>query len=583
MEAWTTVVVLVLLVTVLVREIATPPAAVVAALFSLVLLGVADAQVALTGFSSTATATVAGLFVVARALSTHAGLERAVATSLGGASSERGLLARLCIPVGAASAVMANTPVVAALAPVVQSWATRSDRSPSRLLMPLSFCSILGGMMTTIGTSTTLVASGIVGRTSGEPFGLLEVTPLGLPVAIVGTVVVLVAAPYLLPSRALSQTVAGDRVYTFRMVVVPDGPLDGMQLVDAGLRDLGDVFVASIDRGRAGIVPARPDSRLAGGDVLIIAGEAQHMRSLPTVGLRHTAWAQLDALGPDRIVLHEVVVGRGSALVGRTLKDVSFRGRYGAAVVAIDRAGGRIEANLGTEPLQSGDVLLLQAGDEFVERWQDADEFAVVARLDRATTAGTSRRPLVIAITAGMVVIAGLGVVSLLEAVLWACAALAVTRTIDFREAIASLDLDVLLIIASAIGIGAVVEESGLAATIADGVGGVAGATSATVGLVLLLVVTAVLTEVVTNVASAALMVPIAMSTAASVGADPRGWAIAVAIGASASFLTPIGYQTNTIVYGLGGYRFTDFWRLGLPLVVTSIGTALLVVPMVWG
>ena len=580
-DAWLTLAVLVVLVGILVREVVTPAAAMLGALVTLVLIGVAEPDVALAGFSSTATATVAGLFVVADALRRHAGVERVLHAGLVGARSERGVLLRLCAPVGTASAVIANTPLVASLAPVVRSWADRTGRSPSRVLMPLSFATILGGLATTIGTSTTLVASGVVQRVTGEPFSVFEVTPLGLPVAIVGILVLVALAPVLLPERGVVRT-PREREYSFRMVVEEDGPLDGRTIEDAGLRHLDELFVVAIDRGPAGIVASRPDRRLSGGDVLVINGSVEHVRSLPSVGLRHADAAQVQALG-EQTHLHEVVVGRLSPLVGRTLKDLSFRGRYGAAVLAIDRDGEEVRGKLGTEALQAGDVLLVSAAPEFAERWRDAPEFATVASLEDELSSGTDRSWLVVGVTLGIVLVAGLGVASLVEAVLLACVVLGVTRTIDLRDAIASLDVDVLLIIAAAIGIGGVVEESGLAGVIADRIGDVATATSATVALLLLLVATAVLTEVVTNVASAALMVPIAMSTATIAGVDPRGWAVAVAIGASASFLTPIGYQTNTIVYGLGGYRFTDFWRLGLPIVVTTLATALAVVPLVWG
>jgi di/tricarboxylate transporter len=581
LEAWVTLVVLVVLVVVMVRELVTPPAAVLGALITLVLIGVADPQAALTGFSSTATATVAALFVLAAALQRHAGIERLIGERLARVRTDRGVLVRLCAPVAASSAFIANTPLVAALAPVVRGWAERTGRPASRVLMPLSFATILGGLVTTIGTSTTLVASGIVESATGRGFSITEVTPIGLPAAVLGTALLVVLAPRLLPDR---EPVLRDerRVYAFRMVVVEGGPLDGQSLEDAGLRNLQELFVAEIERGLAGTAPARPDSRLAGGDVLVVTGGAEHLRDLPP-GLRHADDAQVTALGEDTTNLHEVVVGRNPQLVGRTLKEISFRGRYNAAVLAIDRANSTISGKLGTVPLAAGDVLLLRAAPDFVDRWRKTNEFAVVAPLDDRHGGPTDRRWLVVALTVAMVLVAALGLLSLLESVLWACALLLATRTITLRDALDSLDLEVLLIIASAIGIGATVESSGLAAAVAEGIGAVAGATSVAVALLLLLVATLLLTEVVTNVASAALVVPIALDTAEALGADPRGWAVAVAVCASASFVTPIGYQTNTIVYGLGGYRFGDFWRLGLPISLLVITVALVAVPIVWG
>jgi di/tricarboxylate transporter len=582
-DLWITILILVGLVAALVRELAPPPTAMFGALVAMVLSGTVDASDALQGFSSTATATVAGLFVVAYALRKHAGVELMIQRGLAGAESDRSILARLCLPVAAASSVIANTPLVAALAPVVRSWSDRAGRPPSRVLIPLSFATILGGTITTIGTSTTLVASALVASETGTPFSLLEVTPLGLPMALMGLVVLVLLAPKLLPDRSAATGAPGDRSYSFRMVVQADGPLDGLTLADAGLRQLDAMFVAAIDRGAAGTTTARPDSRLLGGDELVIVGDMQAVRDLAMPGLQHAEEHQVAALTEDRTGLLEVVVGTLSPLAGRTLKQVSFRGRYGAAVLAIYRDGERIDGKLGQQSLQVGDALLLRAGPLFVDSWRDSHDFAVVAPLDDDLVEPSTRRPLVLLVTLGMVVAAGFGLLPLVDAVLWACAVLVVTRTLRFREALDSLDLDVLLIIAAAIGIGRSVEVSGLAEIIAQAIAAVAGQGGAALALLALLVGTTILTEVVTNVASAALLVPIAMQTATMVGANPRGWAVAVAVLASSSFLTPVGYQTNTIVYGLGGYKFSDYWRLGLPLVLISIATTMVVVPIVWG
>ena len=575
--------VLVVLVVILVREWVPPSPALLGALVTLVLVGVAEPDDAFAGFSSAATITVAGLFVVAQGLKQHAGLDRLLARVLSGAVGRKRLLARICVPTAAASSVIANTPLVAGLAPVVRTWADRAGVPASRLLMPLSFAAITGGVATTIGTSTTLVASGVVAERTGTPFGFLEVTPLGAPFAVVGTVALIFLAPTLLPERAGAALRPGDKRYSFRMVVVPGGPLDGTALEDAGLRNLEDLFVAAIDpAGGIDPVPARPDARLGGGDELVVVGDIRYVRELPVQGLRHADEQQVAGLQAKATGLHEVVIGPNSPLLGRTLKDLSFRGRYDAAVLAINRADARLEGKLGTVALQAGDALLLQAGPGFADRWRDSGEFAVVASLEDELTGPSDRRWLVVAVTVAMVLAAGIGVLSLLQAVLWACAALVVSRTLSIRQALESLDLEVLLIIAAAIGLGGVVETSGLADEIARGVSGLAEGSGPIIALVALLVGTTILTEVVTNVASAALMVPIGLSAAEVVGEDPRGWAIAVALTASTSFLTPIGYQTNTIVYGLGGYRFGDYWRLGLPLVVLWVVVASLLVPIIW-
>lgn len=577
--------VMVTIVVVLARERYAPAPTMLAGIVVLTILGVAPADEAFAGFSSPATLTIAGLFVVARALQLHAGLGVLLSRLLGGSGGDRALLARLVAPVLAASSVIANTPLVATLAPMVRTWTERHGRAPSTYLMPLSFATILGGVITTIGTSTTLVVSGVVDQSGMDAFSFFEVLPLGLPVALMGGVLLVLLAPRLLPDRRSSyaQVASHERDYSFRLQVVPGGPLDGTTVTDGGLRNLEDVYLAGLRRGQLELTPVSPTTTLRAGDVLTFVGRVDHVLEVSSrTGLVHADETQATLLEGDRHGLVEAVVGGNSPLVNRTPKEVAFRGHYGAAIVAIHRQGERVDAKLGEVRLAAGDALLLMTDDDFEERWRPARDFAVVVPLeDRAAT--PSRHRVVVGLTTvAMIVAAGAGV-PILTAVLAACLVLVGSRAIGFWDARGSLDLDVLLIVASAIGLGGAIETSGLAALAGDGIEAVALASGALVALLAVLVGTLVLTELVTNVAAAALMVPIALDVAGRVGEDPRGWAVGVAVMASSSFLTPIGYQTNTIVYGLGGYRFSDYWRLGLPLTTMVLVTATVMIPMVWG
>ncbi|MFP5310012.1 MAG: SLC13 family permease [Actinomycetes bacterium] len=572
-------VVLLVLVVALVRETVAPAPAVLAAVVVLTLVGIVEPETAFAGFSSSATLTVAGLFIVARCIQDHTGLDLALRRLLGQGRSETATLTRLTLPLVTLSAVIANTPLVAATAPMVRGWAERTDRPPSRYLMPVSFAALLGGVITTIGTSTTLVVSGLVESSLGTPFGFLEITPVGLPVALAGAVVLIVAAPRLLPDRSSAgeRVAAHERDYVFRMTVDAGGPLDGATVAEGGLRALDDLFLVRIDRDGHEIAPVGPDDVLRGGDELAFVGRIDHVREFTHEGLTHAEQGQLHLLDGDLHGLHEVVIGRSSDLVGRTLKEASFRGRFGAAVLAIHRAGGRVEQKLGTVPLLPGDSLLLHAGPSFAETWRDHGTFAVVVPLDDTFARASRRRWFVIAVVVAMVLVAATGLTSTFLAVLGATSLLVGSRTIGFREAVRSLDLDVLLIIAGAIGLGAAVEASGMAELIASGVAAAAAGAGPVAALAAVVIGTAVITEVVTNVAAAALMVPIAVQVGTQLQADPRVFALGVAIAASSSFLTPIGYQTNTIVYGLGGYRFSDYPRLGAPVTVVTLGVAIVV------
>ena len=585
-DAWITLAVLVALFVVLVREVASPPTAMVGAIVLLVLVRVVPAATAFAGLSNPATLTIAGLFVVARAIGDHGGIESLLSRSLGAERSQTASLVRLLAPVTSSSSVIANTPLVATLAPMVRSWAERQGRAVSHFLMPLSFATILGGLITVIGTSTTLVVSGLVAQAGQAPFSFLEITPVGLPIAVIGFGLLVLIAPRVLPDRRTmaQQVLSHERDYTVRLAVTAGGPLTGRTVADAGLRNLANVFLVRIDRPDGEIVPVPPDETLLAGDELTFVGGVDQIRDLrDRDGLALGEGTQVDLLEGDGHRMFECVVGASSALAGRTLKETSFRGRYGGAVVAIHRAGERVEGKLGGIRLRTGDVLLVVADADFAARWRERHDFAVVVGLDDHLTTPSPRRPFVLATVVAMVVVAAVGWLPLLDAVLAACAVLVGTRTVRFNQAREALDLDVLLIVAAAIGLGGAVQSSGLAATLASGIEAIATHTGAVGGLAAIMVGTLVLTELVTNVAAAALMVPVALSAAAGVGVDPHGYAIAVAVAASASFLTPIGYQTNTIVYGLGGYRFGDYWRLGAPLTATVLAVSLVVIPLVWG
>ena len=572
----------------LVREWAAPAAVMVGGLVLFVLTGILEPVEAFVGFSSPATISIAGLFVVARALRDHGGVGVGVDRLLGdGSSGSRGALSRMVPPVVGLSGVMNNTPLVATAGPIVRDWAQRRGVAATHLLIPLSFASILGGVLTTIGTGPNLIVSGLLQASGYAPFSLLTVTWVGLPLAVVGGLLLVVVAPSVLPDRrSVHERLAGhERDYTVRLRVVPDGGAVGCTVAGAGLRELETTYLAAIVRAGSEVSPVAPDTHLEADDELVFVGRVEQIRDLLAhPGLVEAEHPQTRLLEGDGHRWVECVVASTSSLVGTTLKEVSFRGRYGGAVVAIHRAGQRVQDKLGGVRLRAGDALLVLADTSFPERWQGSSDFAVVVPLDVEVAGGRDgRRVVTLATLVGMVALAASGLVPILVAILAACSVLVVTRAISFRRALDALDRDVLLIVASAIGLGVGLDASGVAGLVAGAITGLADATGPLMALAVVVVGTIVLTELVTNAAAAALMVPVAISTAEQVGVDPTGFAVAVAIAASASFLTPIGYQTNTIVYGLGGYRFGDYWRLGLPLAVVVLVTTLVVVPRVWG
>lgn len=585
-DGWVTLAVLAVVLVLLVREFVPPVGAVLGGVIALLLTGVLDPAQAFAGFSSPATITIAALFVLARAARTTGALQRALGRVLGDGHGDRRVLARLVAPVVGLSAVVNNTPIVATLAPMVRSWAEAHERPASRFLMPLSFAAILGGTLTAIGTSTTLVVSGQLEQHGLAPFAFFEITPVGLPTALVGGALLVFGARHLLPDRrGPSDDLTGpDRRYPVRMRVVSFGPVDGRSVADAGLRNLAGVFLAQVERTAGRLAPVAPDDVLLGGDVLTFVGEVDQVRDLN--GIDGLESAEDDAVTVERANdghrYYEAVVGPTSPVAGRTLKEIGFRGRYDAAVLGVHRAGERVEGKLGSVRLHAGDVLLVLADAGFGDRWRDARDFLLLGALDPRPPVHPRNAWIVPATLVAVVATAGTGVLPILHAALAAVAVLVVSRVLTVGQARDAVDLDVVLIVAGSLGLGAAVEVSGLASRAADvalSMGSAAGATGA---LAVVLLATIVLTEVITNTAAAALMVPVALDVAARVGADPRGFAVGVAVAASASFLTPVGYQTNTMVYGVGGYRYTDFWRLGLPITVAVYAVTLTTVRLLW-
>lgn len=571
-EGWITLAVLAAMVVGLVRGRVSPPAGVLGATALLYVLGVTTAAEAFSGFANTAPITVAGLYVIAGAVDKTAALQPIVSRLLATPKSVRLDLARLVVPSALGSAFLANTPIVAMLTPAVTRWADEKGRSASTFLIPLSYATILGGALTAIGTSTNLVASGLLEDVGLEALGLFELATVGLPLAIVGIVTILILAPILLPERRRPRKAEAGRSFTVAMNVDTGGSVDGQSVQDAGLRALSGVYLVEIERPDRTIAPVPPTQTLRGGDRLVFAGRVDDIVDLQGIdGLTAAETDALDEINADRdVAFFEVVVGPSSPLSGRTPAQVGFRQRYSGAVLAIHRSGEQLGGKLGTTRLQAGDTLLVVAEKGFRTRWRDSGEFLLVSRLDAEMPTASSRSIWALAAIALVVLLPLLDVMSVTRATILSAILLVGAGVMRPREARDAVDVNVVLMIGGAFGLGQAVSTSGLADQISNALLNVSfgGTFGAVVGVV---ITTMVLTELITNAAAVALVFPIAIDIAERSGLDPRVMIIGAAIAGSSSFLTPVGYQTNTMVYGPGGYRFTDYLRLGIPLSLLSI------------
>lgn len=585
-EAWLTLLVVVAAIGLMIRELAPPAVAMLGGAIVLLLAGVIDTPEAFSGFSNPAPLTIAALYVLAGAASKAGLMQPLVAATLGNGESVGRGLARLLPPVAAASSVLNNTPIVAVLVPEVETWAARHGRAVSRYLMPLSFASILGGIVTLIGTSTNLVISGLLAVETGEELGFFEITKVGLPIAVVGIALLIVLAPRILKARrsARDDLTESAREFVIDMVVTPGGPLDGATVNKAGLRQLAGVFLVQVVRDGEATDAVGPEFRLHGSDELRFAGKADDVVDLhSTPGLASLEVDHFHGFDFARSSFFEAVVGASSPLVGRTLKESQFRSSYQAAVVAVHRAGQRIDAKLGEVPIRVGDTLVLLSDRGFRDRWRDRRDFLLVSPMADAAAPAHHLRVPVAVIMVGVIILAASGLLPIIKASLLGVLAVLGLRILSPGEARRAIDLDVVLLIAAGFGMAAALTKSGLAEQIASGLVSWFGQIGDVGVLLAIVVATILLTESVSNTAAAVLVFPIATQAANATGLDLTAVAVSIAIAASASFLTPIGYQTNIMVYGPGGYRYTDYTRLGLPLTAVMVVGILVGVSVWWG
>lgn len=584
-EAWFTLLVLVVVLLLLVRDVVPPSAAMTGGMVVVLVAGVVTPAQALSGFSNPAPITVAALYVLARAVEKTGALTPLVQIALGNNSSTRRSLARMVFPTSLVSAFLNNTPVVAMLIPEVSAWAEKRGRSPSLYLMPLSFAALLGGVITVIGTSTNIVVSGLLVQAGEEPFGFFELGRVGLPIAIGGAVILVMLAPHLLRARRSVREELEEeaRQFVVDMTVDVGGPLDGKLVEAAGLRHLRTTFLATLERDGDLIAPVAPDTVLHGGDHLRFVGKVDDVVDLLNIpGLVSAESPHLLDLDTDRARYYEVVVGPQSPLVGTTLSDIGFRGLYQGVVLAIHRAGHRVDAKLGQVRLRVGDTLLVLADAEFRDRWRDRSDFLMISGGFGSPPVAPRKALGVAAVAAAIVISASLGLLPILHASLLGALALVAIGALTPGEARNAVDIDVVLVIATAFGLAAAMDASGLAAEVSEALL-TASQGLGEIGILLALVVTTmVLTGLITNNAAALLMFPVALSVAATTGVDVRPLAVAITVAASVDFLTPIGYQTNTMVYGPGGYRFFDYARLGAPLTLFVMAILLVIIPLAW-
>lgn len=585
LNAWLTVAVVIAVFVCLVWERFSPDIILLGAVAVLTLTGVLSPVDALVGFSNTAVLTVGVLFVVAGALRSTGAIRWVASWVLG---KPHGVLTAQARLVGISSTVSAfinNTPVVAMLTGAVEDWCRQSKVSPSKLLIPLSYATILGGMCSIIGTSTNLIVMGLMQeQTDLPPLQMFDPAWVGLPVAIIGFIYFATLGRRLLPDRQTAlQQAKETREYVLEMLVEKKGRLDGHRIVDAGLRSLTGAFLVELQRDGSVMPAVDSDTHLQAGDRLIFVGEAAGLRDLRQLnGLSHVEDQVFRVGKANGRHFVEVVLSRRSPVAGDTLRNARFRGRYGAAVVAINRRGKRLSGKPGDVVLQSGDTLLLETTPSFMHDYGQSTDFAMVNLVDDVPPVQPRKAVISLVILGAMIIANAVFHVDIFVSALTAGFAVLLTGCMKWRDARRVVDYSVVVAIACAFSLGIALAQTGVAAAVAGALMQF-GAGDAFWTLVIVYLMTVLATELITNNAAAVLMFPIGLAAAHQLGVNPMPFIMAVMIAASASFITPIGYQTNMMVYGPGGYRLTDYVRVGLPLSVLVGIVALTVIPLVWG
>lgn len=568
---YTTLVILVMIIA-LAKEWFHPAGIVFATLLSLIAGGVISVNEAFAGFSNKGMLTVGFLFVVSAALQSSGTFERFVLSILGSRhKSVTGRYLRLMLPVAGLSAFLNNTPIVATLIPMVKSWAKRNNLAVSKFLIPLSYAAILGGTCTLIGTSTNLVVHGLLLEAGFEGFSFFEITSIGAPVALLGILFMTFVGRRLLPDRKDVITELGEntREFVVELKVGDDYHHLGQSIEQANLRHLTGLFLFQIERQGQIIVPVSPREKIFKDDRLFFTGLTEtiyELQKTPGLYLVKDQKFNLGEIDSDRLKTYEAVISNTSHLIGDTVRNSGFRSHYNAVILAIHRSGERIDQKIGDIVLQPNDTLFLLAPAGFEHRWYHSRDFTLVTPSLDVYSKPKWKGNLALGILAAMIVVAATGLIPIIFAAAIAAVLMVAANIISAEDARNAVAWDILLLIASSFGIAKAIGNSGLAELVGNVlISGFSclGETGILIGIFIL---TSSFTLLITNNAAAAIAFPIALSVTQTLNLNPQTVMLTLALAASTCFASPIGYQTNLMVYSAGNYRFKDFVRIGLPM-----------------
>lgn len=550
----------------------------IAVMIGLMLLGIVTPEEGIAGFSNSATITVMAMFVLSAGIARTGAIQMVsnLLIRFGGKNLTRQFVAMGTI-VGPISAFINNTAVVAVFLPIIENWCRKQSISTSKLLIPLSFFTILGGMITTIGTSTNVLASGLSEKLGYGGFGLFEFTTLGVITFVAGSLYLIVIAPHLLPDRKVPSSDGISKSYELKdyvseVVITPGSTLIGQTLRSSQLQRKFDVDVLELIRNDTHFQQPLADKLLLAGDILLVRGGREDLLKiknereidiLPDVQFGQASLEESLVSSEESIA--EVLILSNSNLVGSTLKELRFRQRYNTTVLAIRRGQELVRERLGKVPLRFGDLLLVQGPRESFLGLQTSQDLLVIEQRDFETLR-RDKAPVAVAIGCGVVLAAALGWLPILVSALTGVLLMILAGCLKPGELYGTIRWDIIFLLAGLIPLGTAMEKSGTTQWLADSLVSLGGGLTGYWLLLFFFLITSLVTEILSNNASVVLLLPVAAKVAENLDLNPFAFMLVVTFAASNSFITPIGYQTNTMVYGAGGYRFLDFVRVGLPL-----------------
>ena len=570
-ESVTVAAVILFLIVVLYRELIRPGIAFMIATVVLLMTGVITPKEALSGFANEQLAVIVMLMVISNTMRKTNLLDQGFQKFFKQSDGRNRFMTKMTGSIGIASAFLNNTPLVAMMMPYVYSWSEQKKIPASQFLIPLSYASILGGCITLIGTSTNLIVNGLAIEYGEESMQIFDFAILGIPALIIGGAYLFLFSGKLLPNNRSAMEESASREYFVETHVERNSNLIGKTVEEASLRNLKGLFLVEIRRKKNDITPVPPDLRLEQGDKLFFAGDPSGVAELtsPALGLSLPKACQLPKESQSRVV--ELVIAPQSSLIGDEVKDTDFRNRYNGAIMGIHRGEERFKGKIGDIELRGGDVLLVLSGSGFIKRVEESQDFYILSQVKEVHNLSKWKTAVLFMGLILSIVLAALNLVPLfisLVALIIVCILLKLLRTREIKE---NADMNLIVIIALGLALGKAMINSGLADLLANsglnllrpfgGYGLIAG----------IFIVTNLLSAFMTSKAAVAIVLPVALTIAHDLGLPVEAFILVVAFGGAANFITPIGYQTNLMVYTPGGYRFADYFRFGLPLTIICL------------